>query len=40
MTSMFIIEAKFGVLCILIILYYNVVMEDWISDEKPLNKWQ
>ena len=35
-----IIETKFGIICILTNLWWNIVMDDWNLDEKSLSTWQ
>jgi hypothetical protein len=34
-----IIEINFGIICILTILYYNIVNDDWKLDEKSISEW-
>ena len=38
--QMSIIETKFGLLCILTTLWWNIVMDNWNLDEKSLSKWE
>ena len=38
--QMSISETKFGVICILTNMWWNIVMDDWNLDEESLSKWQ
>ena len=40
MTSMPIIEMKFGIFCILTFVEWNIVMDDLNMDKITLSKWQ
>ena len=35
-----IIETKFGMICILTDLWWNIFMDGWNVDENSLTKWQ
>ena len=35
-----IIETKFGIICIVTNMWWNIVVDDWNLDVRSLSKWQ